>query len=123
MTGPLTTREIMSAVHDVVPHVESLTEGYKQAAIAHLAAKRAFDLKEADAFLQAKKDGATDESAKRIALIKASDFKATMEELAAEKAAARLGSDAWQHVLDVYSALSHTLNRELKMAMGAGGPS
>lgn len=110
----LTTREIMDAVHDVLPHVQQLTEGYRDASVAHLAAKRKFEIAEADAFLQAKKDKATDEMAKRIALIKASDEKAEMDRLAAEKAAARLGSDAWQAVLDVYSALSHTLNRELK---------
>jgi hypothetical protein len=121
MSSVLTTREIMDAVHQVTPHVEKLTEDYKQAALAHLAAKRAYDLKEADAFLQAKNDGATDEMAKRIALIKASDERAAMEQAAAEKASARLGSDAWGTVLDVYSALSHTLNRELKTFVAAGG--
>lgn len=114
MSDVLTTRELMDAVGDVRPHVEQLTETYKNAAVAHLAAKRAYELKEADAFLAAKKDGATDAMATRIALIKASDEKQAMDNLAAEKASARLGSDAWQSVLDVYSALSHTLNRELK---------
>jgi hypothetical protein len=114
VTDVLTTREIMDAVHDVTPHVQALTETFKEAAHRHVLAKRVFELKEADAFLQAKESGATDEMAKRIALIKASDEKEAMDTLAAEKAAARLGSDAWQSVLDVYSALSHTLNRELK---------
>lgn len=114
MSGPLTTREIMDAVHGVTPHVEKLTEDYKQASLRYLAAKRAFELKEADAFLKAKADKATDEMARRIALIKASEEKEAMDAAAAEKSSARLGSDAWQSVLDVYSALSHTLNRELK---------
>lgn len=121
MSGVLTTRELMDAVHGVTPHVEKLTEDYKQASLVHMAAKRAYDLAEADAFLQAKKDGATDEMAKRIALIKASSEREAMERAAAEKASARLGSDAWGTVLDVYSALSHTLNRELKAFVNAGG--
>lgn len=123
MSGVLTTRELMDAVREVRPHVEELTETFKQASIAHLGAKRKFELAEADAFLKAKEDGATDEMAKRIATIKASDQKAEMDRLAAEKASARLGSEAWQAVLEVYSALSHTLNREIKTFASAGGGS
>lgn len=112
--GFLTTREIMDAVREVRPHVEQLTERYDKAAAAHGKAKIAFERAEAEAFLAAKRDGATDELAKRMALIAAADQREEMIRLAEDKAAARLGSDAWQHVLDVYVACSHTLNRELK---------
>jgi hypothetical protein len=120
MSSVLTSREIADMVRNVYPHVEKLTEDYKQASIEHLRAKRRYDIREADEFLKAKNAGATDEMAKRIALIKASDEKEAMEDAAAEKAAARLGSEAWQHLLDVYSALSHVLNRELKAFQASG---
>ena len=114
MSDILTSREIADAVRDIRPHVEQLTERFKDAALRHVAAERAYKLKEAEVFLEAKGNGATDEMAKRVALVEAEAEKTALDELAAEKAAARLGSDAWQSVLDVYSALSHTLNRELK---------
>lgn len=120
MSSVLTSREIADMVRNVYPHVEKLTEDYKQASIEHLRAKRRYDIREADEFLQAKAKGATDEMAKRIALIKASDEKEAMEDAAAEKAAARLGSESWQHLLDVYSALSHVLNREIKAFQASG---
>lgn len=120
MSEPLTTREIMSAVHGVTPHIEALTEKYRAASVEHLAAKVAFEQKEAEAFLRAIEAGMPQEAAKRAALIESRVEREAMLRCAEEKAAARLGSDAWQHVLDVYSALSHTLNRELKTF--AAGP-
>lgn len=107
----------MEAVREIRPHIEQLEQTHKQAKASHLAAKRRYDLAEADAFLKAKKDGATDEMAKRIALIKASDLKAEVDDLAAEYSSARLGSEAWQRVMEFYAALSHSLNREIKLAM------
>ena len=122
MSQPLTTREIMTAVHGVTPHIESLTEKYRAASVAHLSAQVAYEQKEAEAFLEAIEAGLPQEAAKRKALLASRSEREEMLRLKEEKAAARLGSDAWQHVLDVYSALSHTLNRELKtFATGSNG--
>lgn len=118
--GPLTARELMDAIKEVRPHVEGLTQMYLTAANRYVVAKRSFDLPEADAFLKAKKDGATDEMAKRIALIKASDDKERMEQLLEEKRAAKLGSDAWQGLLGALASTSYALNQELK-AFQSGG--
>lgn len=116
----LTTRELMDAVRAVTPHVDEMVKAYEQASLEYLQAKVAFDRKEADAYLEAKQTGATEGMAKRIASIKASDERFEMDRAAAAKAAARLGSDSWGQVLEFYSALSHTLNRELKTFADSG---
>jgi hypothetical protein len=114
MTTLLTTRELFDAARELGPRVEAMTKVYEEASLALITAKERYELAEADAFLEAKRDGATDEMAKRIALIKASKERREVQLLTAQKAAARLGSDKFQSFLDAYSAISHTLNRELK---------
>lgn len=121
MTDVLTTREIADAVAPVREHVEELTMAYKDAAVAYAAAKIALERAEAEAFLKAKGEKATDATARQLAILATTDQRAIVEELAAEKSAARLGTDAWQHVLDVYTSLNHTLNRELKAFQSYGG--
>lgn len=120
MNGALTSKELLDEIRSIRPHVEKLTQDYLTAANRYVLAKRAFDLAEADAFLKAKKDGATDEMAKRIALIKSSDEKEAMEQLLEEKRASKLGSDSWQALLQAVSSTSYALNQELK-SFGAGG--
>lgn len=120
MTDVLTTREIADAVAPVRAHVEELTAAYKDAAVAYAAAKVVLERAEAEAFLQAKSEKATDETARRLAVLATTDQRIAVEELKAEKSAARLGTDAWQHVLDVYTSLNHTLNRELKAFQSYG---
>lgn len=92
----LTAKELLDEIRSIRPHVERLTNDYLTAANRYVVARRNFDIAEANAFLKAKQDGATDEMAKRIALIKASDEKEVMEQLLEEKRAAKLGSDSWR---------------------------
>lgn len=120
MSSALTTRELMDEIKSVRPHVKELTQRYLTAANRYVLAKQAFDLKEADEYLKAKANGATEGMAKRIALIKASDEKQEMEQLLAEKQAAKLGSENWQDLLGAIASTSYALNQELKQ-FGAGG--
>lgn len=110
----LSSRELMDAVKEVRPHVEALTNEYREAAVAFLTAERIYKLAEARAFLDAKKEGATDEMAKRIAVLNTTEEKKVLDEALAIKQASKLGGDAWQRVLETYSALSNVLNRELR---------
>lgn len=115
----LTTREIADAVHDITPHVAELERKYLEAATALVKAEEAHDTAEAAAFLAAVEDGATTETAKRKALLATIELKSEVRRLKEQKAAARIGSEAWNRVLDVWSATSHTLNREIKAFTGA----
>lgn len=114
MTTNLTSRELFDEARDIGPHVEAMTRTYEEASLAYQKAKDAYELAEANAFLEAVEAGAKIETAKRIARIKSSNEKKEMDRLAAVKAAARLGSDKWQTLLETYTAISHVLNREIK---------
>lgn len=116
----LTTREIADAVRDITPHIQDLEQKYLQAAKALTDAEIAFDEAEAQAFINAVDEGATGELAKRKATLATLDKKREVKRLKEEKAAARIGSEAWGKVLDVWSATSHTLNREIKAFVNSG---
>lgn len=114
MSDALTAKEIADEIRGVRSEILRMVESFKAASVDHLGAERAYKRHEAATFLEAKANGATDEMAKRIALVESEELKEVMDNLAAEKAAARLGSETWQAFMDCYSALSHALNRELK---------
>jgi hypothetical protein len=115
LSDNVTARELLDLLKEIKPNVGALTDTYQSAATELVTAEQAFALKEADAFLKAVEGGATQEAAKRIALIKASDERRRVAELKERKAAARLGSDAWQHFLEAVEATGHAYNRELKI--------
>lgn len=116
----LTTREIADAVHAIEPHVADLEQKYLSAAKALTDAEIALEEAEAQAFIDAVDAGATGELAKRKASLATLELKREVKRLKEQKAAARIGSEAWGKVLDVWSATSHTLNREIKAFVNSG---
>jgi hypothetical protein len=129
--NPLTAREIFEYVRELRPRVQQsisaeaeITATLPRLRLERDEAKAELDRAEARAFLVAKSQKATDETAKRMARLDESVTKA--ERIYREKAEkvreatdrrelAHSETKAWGGIVEANSALSWALNRELKM--------
>lgn len=116
MSDVLTAAEMLANIKQARQHANQLIADYRDATARYLRAKSDFEKAEAEAFIAAKEVKASDELAKRIALLKTTTERAAMEAALEDKRIYKLDGDIWTAVFQALTATSYALNSEVKLA-------